>query len=87
MNQDVKQLLTEIDKQPTLQPFCVIYARIVDAPPSDDKPILFQKFVPELMKEAGRKGWILQTAYPEVDGFAEALTGRTAFVFRRTKWS
>lgn len=85
MNQDVQQLLTEIEKQMALQPFGLVYVRIVDSPPSDDDPILFQKFVPELLTEAGRKGWLLQTAYPEVDGFAEALTGRTVFVFMRTR--
>lgn len=86
MNQDVKQLLTEIDRQVALRSmFCLIYARIVDSPPSDDQPVLFEKFVPELLTEAGRKGWILQAAYPEVDGFAEALTGRTVFVFMLTR--
>jgi len=83
MNQDVARLMKEIVTTTRRSAYALIYARIVDTPPSDDNPILFQKFVPDLLAEARNSGFQLETAYPEVDGFAEALTGRTVFVFRR----
>ena len=84
MNQDVKRLITEMKKAKAQhERYCLVFARVIDHVPSDDKPILFQKFVPEFLQEADNLDWVLQTAYPEVDGFAEALTGRTVFVFRR----
>lgn len=85
MNQDVKRLLSSMKSDKTLEAFCVAYVRIVDHPPSDDNPVLFQKFVPEFLMAAREEGWKLETAYPEVDGFSEALTGRTSFVFRRIR--